>query len=191
LVRDSTWKAAYEISIGIGQGVIQLTTAQMANLCAAIANRGYWITPHFYKGVIKNHQLQPQEKFVEKHKIDIDPRHFETVIDGMERAVMTGTARIAQLKGIEVCGKTGTAQNPHGADHSVFCAFAPKDNPKIAIAVIVENSGFGSTYAAPVASLLMEKYINGKVDSTRTWLEKRTLEQDLIHKPQSAPSTKP
>lgn len=191
LFRDSTWKAAYEISIGIGQGVIQLTTAQMANLCAAIANRGYWITPHFYKGVIKNHKLQPQDKFVEKHTIEIDPRHFETVIEGMERAVLTGTARIAQLKGIEVCGKTGTAQNPHGADHSVFCAFAPKVNPKIAIAVIVENSGFGSTYAAPVASLLMEKYINGHIDSSRHWLEKRTLEQDLIHKPQPAPSTKP
>ncbi|MDZ4707953.1 MAG: penicillin-binding protein 2 [Saprospiraceae bacterium] len=182
LFRDSTWKAAYEISIGIGQGVIQLTTAQMANLCAGIANRGFWYTPHFYKGVIKDHKLVPQNKFAEKHKINIDAKHFEIVIDGMERAVLSGTARVAQLKGIEVCGKTGTAQNPHGDDHSVFCAFAPKVNPKIAIAVIVENSGFGSTFAAPVASLLMEKYINGYIDSSRLWLEKRTLEQDLIHK---------
>jgi len=182
LFRDSTWKAAYEISIGIGQGVIQLTTVQMANLCAGIANRGYWITPHFFKGVVKDHNLIPQNKFVDKHKINIDAKNFEIVIDGMERAVTSGTARVAQLKGIQVCGKTGTAQNAHGEDHSVFCAFAPKVNPKIAIAVIVENSGFGSTFAAPVASLLMERYLNGRVDSSRAWLEKRTLEQDLIHK---------
>lgn len=182
LFRDSTWKAAYEISIGIGQGVIQLTTAQMANLCAAIANRGFWYTPHFFKGVIKDHKLVPQTKFTDKHLISIDKNYFDIVVDGMEQAVLSGTARVAQLPGIEVCGKTGTAQNPHGEDHSVFCAFAPKVNPKIAIAVIVENSGFGSTFAAPVASLLMEKYINGRVDSTRSWLEKRTFEQDLIHK---------
>ncbi len=180
--KTPNWKAAYEISIGIGQGVIQLTTVQMANLCAAIANRGYWITPHFFKGVVKDNKVYPQNKFVEKHKVNIDPKHFDVVIEGMAMAVTSGTSRIAAIKDIEVCGKTGTAQNPHGEDHSVFCAFAPKVNPRIAIAVIVENSGFGATYAAPIASLLMERYIKGSVDSTRNWLEQRTFQQDLIHK---------
>ncbi|MBK7372214.1 MAG: penicillin-binding protein 2 [Saprospiraceae bacterium] len=182
LYKTSSWKAAYEISIGIGQGVIQLTPAQMANLCAAIANRGSWITPHFYKGKYKDQKFYPQTKFVEPHQIAIDKAKFEIVIDGMSRAVISGTSRVAAIKDIEVCGKTGTAQNPHGLDHSVFCAFAPRDNPKIAIAVIVENSGFGATYAAPIASLLMEKYIKGQIDSSRLWLETRTMEQDLIHK---------
>ncbi|MEP7323447.1 MAG: penicillin-binding transpeptidase domain-containing protein, partial [Saprospiraceae bacterium] len=182
LYKTKDWKAAYEISIGIGQGVIQLTPVQMANLCAAIGNRGYWYTPHFYKGIIDGQKLYTNDKFSAKHVINIDKDNFEIVVDGMSRAVTSGTARVAAIKDVEVCGKTGTAQNPHGEDHSVFCAFAPKINPKIAIAVIVENSGFGATYAAPIASLLMEKYIKGSIDSSRLWLEKRTMEQDLIHK---------
>ncbi len=189
LYKTANWKAAYEISIGIGQGVIQLTTVQMANLCAAIANKGYWFTPHFLKGVIKDHNLYPQTKFTEKHQINIDEKHFDIVIDGMAKAVTSGTSRVAAIKDFEVCGKTGTVQNPHGEDHSVFCAFAPKVNPKIAIAVIVENAGFGATYAAPIASLLMERYLKGSIDSTRIPLEKRAFEQDLIHK--NNPGTKP
>ncbi|MEP7269479.1 MAG: penicillin-binding protein 2 [Saprospiraceae bacterium] len=185
--KTPNWKAAYEISIGIGQGAIQLTTAQMANLCAAIGNEGWWITPHFFKGVIKNNTLYPQTKFLTPHKIDIDKKFFDITVDGMGRAVTDGTARIAAIKDITICGKTGTAQNPHGADHSVFCAFAPKDNPKIAIAVIVENAGFGATYAAPIASLLIEKYIKGSIDSSRIWLEERTLKQDLIHRTNAKP----
>jgi len=187
LYKTKDWKAAYEISIGIGQGVIQLTPIQMANLCVAIANRGYWITPHFYKGLRKGETFLPQDKFVKPHKIDITNERFEIVVDGMRRAVTSGTSHIAAIDSIEVCGKTGTAQTRSNSyaksdDHSVFCGFAPKENPKIAIAVIVENAGFGATYAAPIASLMMEKYLKGKVDSTRHWLEERTLAQDLIHK---------
>jgi penicillin-binding protein 2 len=185
--KPDKWKAAYEISIGIGQGVIQLSPLQMANLCASIGNRGYWMTPHFYKGVIKGQSLYTNDKFKEKHVINIDHEKFEIVVDGMRRAVTEGTARVAEIKDIEVCGKTGTAQTRSSShagndDHSVFCGFAPMQHPKIAVAVIVENAGFGATYAAPVASLLIEKYIHGHIDSSRLALEKRTLEQDLIHK---------
>ncbi len=187
LYKTKDWKAAYEISIGIGQGVIQLTPVQMANICAAIGNKGYWITPHFYRGIKKNDTLYKQTKYVEHHTIDIDKKYFDIVVDGMEKCVTSGTARVAEIKDISVCGKTGTAQNPHGKDHSVFCAFAPKDHPKIAIAVIVENSGFGATYAAPVASLMIEKYIKGAVDSSRLYIEDRVLKQDMIHVNKKSP----
>ncbi len=124
---------------------------------------------------------QIDQKYRTKQVINIDSANFETIIAGMEAAVNGGegsTARIAALKDIIVCGKTGTAQNPHGKDHSVFIAFAPKDDPKIAIAVYVENAGFGATYAAPVASLMIEKYLTGKV--TNAWSEQRILDLNLI-----------
>ncbi|MFW6267637.1 MAG: penicillin-binding transpeptidase domain-containing protein, partial [Marinilabiliaceae bacterium] len=109
--------------------------------------------------------------------------HFEPVIEGMEKAIWGGegsTARIAQIPGITICGKTGTAENPHGDDHSIFIAFAPKDDPKIAIAAYVENGGFGSKYGAPVASLMIEKFLNGNIDQSRQWLENRILDANLI-----------
>jgi penicillin-binding protein 2 len=160
------WKALTVISLAIGQGEIGTTPLQMANMTAAIANRGYYYTPHIVKGIGANREID--QKFKEKHIISIDSANFEEIVLGMEAAVNGGpgkTAGIAALKDIIVCGKTGTAQNPHGKDHSVFIAFAPRDNPKIAIMVFVENAGFGSTYAAPIASLMIEKYIKGETSN--------------------------
>jgi penicillin-binding protein 2 len=175
------WKALTVISMAIGQGEIGTTPLQMANMTAAIANRGYYFTPHIVKSIGIDKRLNPQFKV--KHKINIDSANFEEIVLGMEAAVNGGagaTARIAALNGIIVCGKTGTAQNPHGDDHSVFIAFAPKDDPKIAIAVYVENSGFGATYAAPVASLMIEKYLRGGI--TNKPLEQRMLDLNLLNK---------
>jgi penicillin-binding protein 2 len=173
------WKALTVISMAIGQGEVETTPLQMANYTAAIANRGYYYTPHIVKSIGADHLIDP--RFTTRHQISIDSANFEEVILGMEAAVNGGagaTARIAALSGITVCGKTGTAQNPFGEDHSVFIAFAPKDDPKIAIAVYVENSGFGATYAAPVASLMIEKYLRGEI--TNKPLEQRMLELNLV-----------
>ena len=172
------WRALTVISLAIGQGEIGTTPLQMANMTAAIANRGYYYTPHIVKGIGEAGVID--SKFKEKHFIDIDSANFEIIIEGMEGAVSGvpgATARIAAIPGIVVCGKTGTAQNPHGDDHSVFVAFAPKDDPKIAIAVYVENAGFGATYAAPIASLMIEKYLKGTVSSRAK--EQRILDLDL------------
>jgi penicillin-binding protein 2 len=158
------WKAMTVISLAIGQGEIGATPLQLANMTAAIANRGYYCSPHIVKSVGKSGRTDP--KFTTKHIINIDSANFEKIVEGMEMAVNGGagsTARIAALKDIVVCGKTGTAENPQGEDHSVFIAFAPKDDPKIAIVVFVENAGFGATYAAPVASLMIEKYLKGEI----------------------------
>lgn len=169
------WKALTIISLAIGQGEVGTTPLQLANMTAAIANRGYFYTPHIVKGIGPSRKVD--ERFTKRHKIDISQENFEKIIAGMQASVEGGTSTVAKMKDIIVCGKTGTAQNPHGKDHSVFIAFAPKDNPKIAIAVLVENAGFGATYAAPVASLLMEKYITGEVKNKA--LEKRILELNL------------
>ena len=155
------WKALTVISMGIGQGEIITTPLQMANMTAAIANRGFFYSPHVVKAVGPDRTID--KKYTTKHIIDIDTANFEVIIKGMEAGVRSGTGTVAAMKDIIVCGKTGTAQNPHGKDHSIFIAFAPKDNPKIAIAVYVENAGFGATYAAPIASLMIEKYLNGTV----------------------------
>ena len=178
-----SWKALTVISMAIGQGEIGTTPMQMANMTAAIANRGYYYTPHIVKSAGENRRIDTA--FTTRHKISIDSINFEKIILGMEAAVNGGagaTARIAALQDIIVCGKTGTAENPHGKDHSVFIAFAPKENPKIAIAVYVENAGFGATYAAPVASLMIEKYLKGDISSASKWQEQRILELDLIRK---------
>jgi penicillin-binding protein 2 len=179
-----SWKALTVISMAIGQGEIGTTPLQMANMTAAIANRGYYYTPHIVKSLGEKGSIDTA--FTTRHNISIDSVNFEKVILGMAAAVNGGagaTARIAALQDIIVCGKTGTAENPHGADHSVFIAFAPKDNPKIAIAVYVENSGFGATYAAPVASLMIEKYLKGEISDASKWKEQRILELDLINNP--------
>jgi penicillin-binding protein 2 len=157
---------------------------QMANLVATIANKGYYIKPHFVKRIYKAtgqpSSISPQFPRVDT---DISPESFDLVIEGMDQVVQNGTGRFyAKVDSIRICGKTGTVQNPHGEDHSVFIAFAPKENPKIAIAVVVENSGYGSTWAAPVASLLIEKYLTGKI--TREVLEKRISEAVFIEKEQ-------
>ena len=180
--KDGSWRSPTIISIGIGQGEMQLTTVQMANLAAIMANRGYFYTPHLVKG-FKNDNTPIPEKFRTKNTVDIDPRFFPHVVDGMARVVNGGTASIAQIKDIQVCGKTGTSQNPHGDDHSVFFAFAPMDNPKIAIAVYVEHGVWGARYAAPIASLMMEKYLKGVVDPARNYLQERMLNANLIEQP--------
>ena len=169
------WKALTVISMAIGQGEVGTTPLQMANYTAAIANRGFYYT------LILSNLLVPTilstKNSLTKHEIDIDTANFGKIVLGMEQAVNSGTAAGVKLKDIIMCGKTGTAQNPHGANHSVFIAFAPKDNPKIAIAVFVENAGFGATYAAPIASLMIEKYLKGQI--TNKALEKRILDLNL------------
>jgi penicillin-binding protein 2 len=160
------WKALTVISMAIGQGEIGTTPLQMANMTAAIANRGYYYSPHIVKSIGDKGNID--SRFLKKHIIEIDSVNFEEIILGMEAAVNGGagkTAGVAALKDIIVCGKTGTAQNPHGKEHSVFVAFAPKDDPKIAVMVFVENAGFGATYAAPIASLIIEKYIKGVISN--------------------------
>ena len=156
---DKGWKASTIISNAIGQGELLVIPLQMANFSAIIANKGYYIRPHLIKGIGTTDTLRPE--FRQKISVGIEERHFEVIIDAMEAVISNGTARRAFLKDIVVCGKTGTAENPHGEDHSVFVAFAPKDNPQIAISVYVENAGFGGTWAAPIASLMIEKYLTG------------------------------
>src|SRR4030095_3468768 len=128
---------------------------------------------------------QPLAEYYPRRRVNIDYRHFEPVIEGMSRAVKAGTATQSSHPEIEMCGKTGTSENPHGKDHSVFFGFAPRNQPKIAIAVYIENAGFGGSFATPIAGLMMEKYLTGKIIESRKPIEKRMLEADLIHKPKS------
>ncbi len=168
------WKALTVISLAIGQGEIGTTPLQMANMSAIIANRGYFYVPHVIKKI--GEEGTPASPYTRQYTTGIQQVNFDAVIEGMEGAVNGGagaTATRAALDSIIICGKTGTAQNPHGKDHSIFVAFAPKDNPKIAIAVFVENAGFGSTFAAPIASLMIERYLNG--DIKRKYLEDYVL----------------
>lgn len=175
-----SWKSPTIMSVGIGQGETQLTTIQMANLAACIANRGYWYPPHLVKAFTDGTPIP--SKYRQKQQVNIDRHNFELAVEGMEQCVIRGTARIAQVPGIAVCGKTGTSQNPHGEDHSVFFAFAPKDNPKIAIAVFVENAGWGASYAAPIAGLMIERYLNDTIASARKHIEERMVKANLIEK---------
>ena len=163
------WNAVTVISISIGQGEVTLTPLQMANLGATIANRGTYFTPHLVKE-IENDTIPGAYKVPKKTMVGRE--HYEQVIKGMREAVLSGTCRAADIPGIDVCGKTGTAQN-RGKDHSAFMGFAPMDNPKIAIAVYVENGGFGAVYGVPIGALLMEKYLNGELSEAS---EKRAKE---------------
>ncbi len=176
------WKSPTIMSIGIGQGEIEMTTVQMANLAAIMANRGYFYAPHLAKG-FRNGIASLPEKFLKKQTVSIDQKYFPPVIDGMEMAVNGGTGQAAAIDGIVVCGKTGTSQNSHGKDHSVFFAFAPKDNPKIAIAVYVEHGIWGSDYAAPIAGLMLEKYLNKEISEKKKKLEEKMIEANLIDNP--------
>ena len=178
-VYNGSWSALTVRSLAIGQGELLITPLQLANLTAAIANRGFYYPPHLVKAVgTPNHLIS---KYAEKQMVEINPKYFAPIIEGMMKVVQIGgTARRGAMDSTVVCGKTGTVQNPHGRDHSIFIAFAPMDNPKIAIAVVVENAGdFGGTWAAPIASLMMEKYLKRKV--IRLEKEKRILEADLIN----------
>ena len=176
------WNSTTVISLSIGQGEILATPMHLANLCATIANRGYYYIPH----IIKETEGVPMDpRFSEKHYTLVDTVQFRKVIPGMWKAVnaeagMGGTARIAHVEGLDICGKTGTAQNPRGADNSVFICFAPKDNPKIAVAAYVENGGFGASFAAPIASLLAEKYLTGTI--SRPDLERAMKQANLLYR---------
>jgi len=168
------WKSLTNLSLSIGQDALLTTPIQMANMTAAIANRGYYFTPHIVKS-IDNDSID--SRFTKPLYTMIDSSLFEIVIKGMQEVVEDeelGTSNIAKMENITVCGKTGTAQNPHGEDHSIFIGFAPKDNPKIALAVYVENGGWGSTWAVPIGSLMIEKYLNDTIE--RGGLEKKITE---------------
>lgn len=178
----SGWKFTTIISISIGQGEIGVTPLQIANLAATVANRGWYKIPHIIKA---SEGVEIDPKYYEKQYTLVDTLQFRKVIHGMWRAVNSGfgsggTASIAAVPGLDICGKTGTAQNPRGADNSVFICFAPADHPKIAVAAYIENAGFGATWAAPIASLLIEKYLRGEISNERKPLEDRVLQGDLM-----------
>jgi len=176
-----SWRSPTIVSLGIGQGEMQLTTLQMANIAAMIANEGKYYTPHFAKGFRQGKtKIEKPEKFRIINDTNIDGKYFPIVNQGMRAVVAAGTARGANIIDIPIAGKTGTVQNPHGDDHSTFIGFAPADNPKIAIAVYVENAGGGGRYAAPISSLIMEKYVRGEIAPNRKWQEQRMLEANLI-----------
>lgn len=171
------WSGNSVISISIGQGEVLATPLQIANLAATIANRGYFYTPHVVKEISDS---AIDKRYKEKRAPKIKKEYYQMVANGMRMAVTGGTCRLANLPGLDVCGKTGTAQNPHGKDHSAFMGFAPYNNPKIAIAVYVENAGFGATYGVPIGSLMIEKYLNGEIAPGRKALEERMLNSNTI-----------
>lgn len=180
----NAWKATNIISLSIGQGEIGCTPLHLANLCATIANRGYYYIPHIVKD---SEHVAIDGKFRQRQYTMVDTSYFPVVVEGMYRAVNSGygsgaTASIAAVDGLDICGKTGTAQNPRGDDNSVFICFAPKDNPKIAVAAYIEHGSFGARWAAPIASLLVEKYLNGGIAAERGYLETRVLEGNLMDK---------
>lgn len=154
------WRAVTVISISIGQGEVTLTPLQIANLGATIANRGKYITPHLVKEV-ENDTIH--SKYLVPKSTMVSPASYEEVVKGMRQAVISGTCRAANIPGLDVCGKTGTAENSRGKDHSAFMGFAPMDEPKIAIAVYVENGGFGAEFGVPIGALMMEKYLTGSL----------------------------
>lgn len=168
LYRKGGWRSSTVISLGIGQGELQATPLQLANIEATIANRGFYYKPHLIKS-IGDKQIIKSEYTV-KNYVGVDPQYFEPCIDGMQSVVDYGTAAGSKIPGIIMCGKTGTAQT-HGIDNSVFVAFAPRENPKIAIAVVVENGGQGATWAAPIASFIVEKYLRDSITSRPSGIE--------------------
>ena len=179
---DWRWDSKTIVSNAIGQGEVLMTPIQLANMMSAVANEGYYYTPHIIKR-IKGEKIDA--KFTTKHVTSIDKKYFKPMISGLFDVYNLGTAHGLNVEGIDICGKTGTAENfakiggvrTKLEDHSIFVAFAPKDNPKIAIAILVENGGYGATIAGPIASLMIEKYLRHKI--TRTDLEKRILERSL------------
>lgn len=176
------WKSSTIISLAIGQGELGITPLQMANVSCIVANRGFYYVPHVVKNIGTRHYLP--EEFRKRNFTDVDQHYFDIIQDGMQKVFDAGTARSSQIKGLVMCGKTGTAQNPHGENHSVFFCFAPRDNPKIAVAVLVENAGQGSRFAAPIASLMVEKYLRDSI--SRPDLEKRMMES-IIQPPAEKP----
>lgn len=172
------WNYARIISVSFGQGELGLTPLQMANYTAAIANSGYYYTPHVVKE-LEDIDTIPS-KFKTKNKTYISPEHFDIIKRGMEQVMTGGTAYSAAIPGIKIAGKTGTIQNPHGKNHSAFVGFAPVDSPLIAIAVVVEESGYGATWAAPIATLMMEKYLSEDTISKKPYVVERLKNANLI-----------
>jgi penicillin-binding protein 2 len=177
--KSDRWGSPYTISLSIGQGELGITPLQMANVMAIVANRGFFYKPHLIKAigdkkVIKN-------EYTKKNNAGIDAKYFDIVIQGMSGVVNqpSGTAFYSKIPNIEMCGKTGTVQNPHGKDHSVFVAFAPRINPKIAIAVVVENAGFGATWSAPIGSIMVEKYLTDSISRPKQYTN-RLFEANLL-----------
>ena len=177
---EGHWSGNTIISVSIGQGEVLATPLQIANLCATIANRGWFITPHVVKEI--QDTVMPGE-LLERRRPTIDEHWYADVAEGMRMAVTGGTCRRAALRDIEVAGKTGTAQNPHGKDHSAFMGFAPYTEPKIAVAAYVENAGFGATFGVPIGSLVMEKYLTGTIAPERKYMEEQMLNTSLYYAP--------
>jgi penicillin-binding protein 2 len=173
------WKSLMIVSNSIGQGEILATPLQIANLAAIVANRGYYVVPHLVKEIEGG---EIDSIYRTKKITTIDPKHYAPIVEGMDLVMRAGTGWYSRIDSIAVCGKTGTAENPHGEDHSLFMAFAPKDDPQIAICVVVENSGFGATWAAPIASLMMEKYLKGYIAARRLPMEEKMLNSNLLPK---------
>jgi len=173
------WRSSTIISLGIGQGEVTVSPLQLTNATVCIANRGWYYIPHLARK-IDDPDFYNNNKYLVKQQTMVDSIYFTSVVEAMYLTVEQGTARASKIPGVAMCGKTGTVQNPHGEDHSMFIAFAPKDNPKIVVGVVVENSGGGSKYAAPIASLMIEKYLNDTIATTRKVIEQRILEADFI-----------
>jgi penicillin-binding protein 2 len=185
IYKPGGWHSSTIISLAIGQGELEATPLQMANLECTIANHGYYYKPHLIKAIGAENVIK--KEYTERNYVGIDSTYFEPVINGMQAVVDRGTANHSKIPGIVMCGKTGTAQNPHGEANSVFVAFAPRDHPKIAIAVVVENSGEGAHWAAPIASFIVEKYLRGSVSSresgiTPEYFENANKLPDLSYK---------
>jgi len=193
--KNANWRSSSIISLAIGQGELEATPLQLANIECTIANRGFYYKPHLIKAIGDKKVIKPE--YTKKNYVGIDSNYFEPVINGMQRVVESGTARNSKINGIIMCGKTGTAQNPHGKNHSLFVAFAPRDNPKIAIAVIVENSGQGAWWAAPIASMMVEKYLRDSITvrpigHTPEWFAEQNLLPEIkrVTSPGGAPVKK-
>ena len=161
IYKKGAWRSSTVISLGIGQGELLATPLQLANVECIIANHGYFYKPHLVKAIGDKNVIK--DEYLQKNSVDVDAKYFEPVIDGMQAVVENGTAASSKIPGIVMCGKTGTADNSHGEPHSVFVCYAPRENPKIAVAVIVENSGQGASWAAPIASFIVEKYLRDSI----------------------------
>lgn len=185
--KDKYWYSTAIVSNGIGQGENQLTTIQMANIAAIIANRGWYVIPHLIKGY-KDSTNQADFKVLDpkytiQHSTGIEPQHFEYIIKGMRYVIQSGTGNNAYVPGIDIVGKTGTSQNPHGKDNSVFIGLAPADNPQIVVAVYVENGGWGNDFAAPITGLMIEQFLRGDISAGRKSIVERMHRARLAYSP--------
>jgi len=185
---NEKWGSSYTISLSIGQGQLGITPLQMANVMAIVANRGFYYRPHLVKGIGERKIIR--EEYTEKIHAGVDRKYYDPVVEGMSRAVNVpgGTAYSVRIPGIEMCGKTGTVQNPHGDHHAVFFAFAPRENPKIAIAVFVENAGYGGTWAGPIASMLVEKYLTDTITLPQ-YIQDRIYNKHIMPREKKKPET--